>query len=93
MAFDQISPIGDERIDHRTKAALAWIVSHLAEKAISPDEIKGISPPETGDGSPESGEEPDSEPLEYSDAEFGGDGHEPTSADILRDMREQQMFL
>jgi len=95
QAFEQIEPFGAPRIEQLLKVALAWIVSHLSDKALTPDDIKGISPPE-----PEPEPDPDDSAADdadfsdgrSSDADFGGEGH-PTSADILRDLREQQAFL
>jgi hypothetical protein len=86
MAFDQLEPFGESRIDARVKVAIAWLVSHLREKPIDPDDIKGISP--------EISEPLDDvdEPLDYSGPEVSDDPVGPSSAAILRDLAEQNIF-
>lgn len=87
-AYDRIEPIGPPRAEHLLKVALAWVVSHLAEKAMEPDDIKGISVE-----MPEPSE--DIELLEDTDDADSIDQPETvraSSAAILRDLSEQNLF-
>ena len=87
-AFDQLQPIGDQHMDQRFKALGAWLCTLLGSKAYQPDDIKGISPeiPARVDDV-ENAEQPlDDDPDDY---EFCASS---TSADVLRDYREQSLF-
>jgi hypothetical protein len=86
MAFDQLEPFGESRIDARVKVAIAWLVSHLREKPIDPEDIKGISPEIS-----EPVDDPD-EPLIDSTPELDETPDGPSSAAILRDLAEQNIF-
>jgi hypothetical protein len=82
MAFERIEPFGDAHDDKRFKVLASWICTFLsASKAYSADDIKGISP----EISPVERDDSD-ETLEDSD-ESG-----PSSADVLRDIAEQNLF-
>jgi hypothetical protein len=86
MAFEELEPFGESRIDARVKVAIAWLVSHLREKPIDPEDIKGISP--------EISEPVDDvdEPLIDSIPELSDEPSGPSSAAILRDLAEQNIF-
>lgn len=68
------------------KVALAWLVSVFSGEAMAPDDIRGIDPPEPAADA----EDSDDEGFEISDLEFEID--ESSSAAILRDVREQNLF-
>ncbi len=72
-------------MDQRFKALGAWLCTMLGSKAFQPDDIKGISP-----------EIPDEvaateQPLE-DDPDENETRSTSTSADVLRDYREQSLF-
>lgn len=85
MAFDRLEPFGESRTDARFKVALAWLVSHLREEPIDPEDIRGISPEIS---------EPANEADEPLDIDAGEDPatSEPSSAAVLRDLAEQNIF-
>lgn len=82
-AFDRIRPIGESQMDQRFKVLAAWFCTMLGSKAYQPDDIKGITPeiPEDLDAATEA--------EDLLDDEISP---EATSADILRDYREQSLF-
>lgn len=77
MAYDQIEPFGETRIDHRCKVALAWLLSAFSESVIQPESIRGLSP-EVSDV------DLDDEPLVSSVC--------VSPEDVLRDQQEQNSF-
>ena len=83
MAFEQIEPFGDAHMDKRFKVLASWLVTFLSSsRAYQADEIKGISPelPALDESLDES--------LEVNDGAAG-----VSSADVLRDLAEQQLFM
>lgn len=72
-------------MDQRFKALGAWLCTMLGSKAFQPEDIKGISP-EITETSFNADEPLDDDP---GDLEIRANA---TSADVLRDYREQSQF-
>jgi hypothetical protein len=86
-AFDRIQPIGESQMDQRFKTLGAWLCTMLGTKAYQPEDIKGISPELPPDTSAIEEESLEDDPEDYEPREGA------TSADVLRDFREQSFFL
>jgi hypothetical protein len=91
MAFERLEPFGDEQMDRRFKALAAWICTMLSQagKSFQPDDMEGISPPETPCDADTDADEllPTDPDADFSDAAGG-----PSSADVLQALREQNQF-
>ena len=90
MAFERLEPFGDAHMDQRFKVLASWLctVCGISSKAYQADDIKGISPemPFYSDV-----EDSDAEPWDDADGDPSHVGS-ASSADVLRDLREQNLF-
>jgi hypothetical protein len=89
MAFERIEPFGDAHADKRVKVLAAWICTFLSQsKSFSPDDITGISPE-----MPPLERDPDDVDEGFdADEPFDAENVGPSSADVLRDIAEQNLF-
>jgi hypothetical protein len=82
LAFDQLQGFGDEQEDQRFKVLIAWFCTMLGSKAYSPDDIKGISRGEFREVADDF----------LDDVELPVWSESTASADVLRDVEEQNAF-
>ena len=92
MAFERLEPFGDAHMDQRFKVLASWLctVCGKSSTAYQAGDIKGISPEMPPDSDVD---ESDADAELWDDAD--GDtshGGSASSADVLRDLREQNLF-